>query len=202
MLYSVRNVLRLYRKSFSTRFNHSRANESEKQSRDFKHLLQQHKDKIVFSSYLEHEKLRLGHFKYYVKTIQKAKDTESKEFNEKSLPPLPLSLKYYVDKENLLLKESVPEVEEPEKAFQLPFAKTTQIEINENDVKPKEHTIESDSEFDRSNIQKWMTNYEQFDDTQLVSTDEESDGESVDNDWCKHYGTPDPTVAVSQVMQL
>ncbi|XP_034841532.1 nitric oxide-associated protein 1 [Maniola hyperantus] len=201
MLYSVRNVWRLYRKSFSARFNHSRANESDKRllNKDFKRLLQQHKDKIVFSSYLEHEKLQLGYYKYYVKTIRKAKEIESKEFHEKGLPPLPLSLKYYVDKERLLEDETAPEVEEPAKTFQLPFGNTTRVDINEDEIKSQENTDNVDTEFDRSNIEKWMTNYEQFDDTKLLSTEEESDEEGVENEWSKHYGTPDPTVAVSQV---
>ncbi|XP_039765886.1 nitric oxide-associated protein 1 [Pararge aegeria] len=200
MLYSMRNVWRLYRRRISTRFNHSTATESDKplQNKDFKHLLQQHKDKIVFSSYLEHEKLQLGYYKYYVKTIRKAKEVESKELHERSLPPLPLSLKYYVDKEIVLDDQIVSEVQEPEKSFQLPFAKTTHVRINEEDLKSQEQP-RLDTEFDRSNIQKWMTNYEHFDDTKLASTDEQSDDEVVENEWCKHYGTPDSTVAVSQV---
>ncbi|XP_023942736.2 nitric oxide-associated protein 1 [Bicyclus anynana] len=200
MWYSVRNIWRLYRKKFSPRLNHSKATENDVrfQKKDFKDLLQQHKDKIVFSSYLEYEKLQLGYYKYYVKTLRKAKETETKEFRERSLPPLPLSLKYYVEKERIAEDEIEQKYEEPEKSFQLPFANTTRINIQDETMTQEQQS--SDVEFDKSNVQKWMTNYEQFDDTKLVSaTDEESDDEVVENEWCKHYGTPDATVAVSQV---
>lgn len=214
MIYSVRKILRLRSHCIVFgRFNHVKSSESgditEKKdhvsykNNKFQDLLQQYRDKITFSSYLEHEKLELGHFKYYIKTIAKAKREKKKDLEEKSLPPLPLSLKYYVDKERLLNNEPTV-VEEPTKVFKLPYANTTEVEINHDDIEISKQTsikTESEEEFDRSSINKWMTNYEHFDDTRLSNNIEEeaSDDEGDDNAWCKNYGTPDPTVPISQV---
>lgn len=212
MIYSVKKILRLRSQcSVFGRFKRVKSSQSgdifkkkdqnSYENNKFQDLLQQYKDKITFSSYLEHEKLELGHFKYYIKTIAKAKREKDKELEQKSLPPLPLSLKYYVEKERLLNNEPTV-VAETRKVFKLPFANTPQVEINQDDIEiSKQTSVKTESdEFDRSSINKWMTNYEHFDDTHLFNNIEEaSDDEVDDNTWCKNYGTPDPTVPISQV---
>lgn len=212
MIYSVRKILRLHRKcSVFARFSQqasntdgiSQGNQNESDNKDFKTLLQQYKDRIVFSSYLEHEKLELGYFKYHLRTIARAKKTEAKELEEKTLPPLPISLKYYVDKDRLLNEDPIATAEDPPmKVFQLPFSNTTQFDITQETLKmPKQlqEEEESNDEFDKSSINKWMTNYEYFDDTKLSNTEDGSDDEDEGDTWCKNYGTPDPTLPISQV---
>uniref|UniRef100_A0A2A4JG66 CP-type G domain-containing protein n=1 Tax=Heliothis virescens TaxID=7102 RepID=A0A2A4JG66_HELVI len=212
MLYPIHNVLRLCRRQtvfLNKRFTQTRTvsgaepeHEGNKQSntKDFPYLLQKYKDKITFNNYLEKDKLKLGYFKYYRKTVTQAKQNLSKEYEERSKPPLPVSLQYYVDKERLLQDDKVEITPEPDKQFQLPFGSSTKVEFDDKDVTP--HQIDSnpsdaEQEFDRSNINRWMTNYEYFDDTKLSS--EEIDDEEHETDWSKHYGTPDPTAAVSSV---
>lgn len=217
MMYQIHKLLRLCRRQTVLqykRFNHVCAtngdetkNKSEKrvENKDFTTLLQNHRNKITFSSYLDHEKLELGNFKYYLKTIKQAKRNQQKENDEKSLPPLPVSLRYYVAKERLLTDdtETTQAPTQPEKAFQLPFASTTPVTINKNDSQPhsntQSNTTATEKEFDRSNIRKWMTNYEHFDDSKLESAEDEEDLETLENEWSKQYGTPDPKAAVSRV---
>lgn len=168
-------------------------------NKDLTVLLEEYRDKIKFNSYLEHEKLELGYFKYHIKTQKKAKSVLQKEYKEKSLPPLPVSLRYYVDEERLLKEDNEDNIEEPNNEFQLPFGTTTQIKYDTSEPVQKTHNKPSadSEEFDRSNIDKWMTNYEHFDDSKIASNIE-SDDES-EGGWSKYYGTPDPTVGVSRV---
>ncbi|XP_013187958.2 nitric oxide-associated protein 1 [Amyelois transitella] len=209
MIYTTRSILRLYRKHnvLYKRFNYvcasTNANENDKnnQKEDFQSLLQRYKEKIRFNSYLEHEKLQLGHFKYYLKTLKRAKESLAKEQKIKSLPPLPVALQYYVDKDRLLAEDTpVKQEESNSEVFQLPFSNVTNVEITHNkddqfQSSPSDNVAsDNEAEFDRSNIKKWMTNYEHFDDTRL---EEESDDESTE--WVKQYGTPDPTINVSNV---
>ncbi|XP_047539863.1 nitric oxide-associated protein 1 [Vanessa atalanta] len=203
MIYSLRNILRLHRKrnAFS-RLNHFRASSGDENSHDnsnrdkkkqFETLFQQYKDKIVFNSYLEHDKIDLGHYKYHIKTITHARKSEAKRYEEKKLPPLPVALQYYVDKDRLLDVETVEDNEESPKTFQLPFSRTTDVKICEDEITISK---QSEEEFDRSNINKWMTNYEHFDDA-MLSEDENYD--DLDTQWSKYYGTADPMEPISHV---
>ncbi|XP_063390538.1 nitric oxide-associated protein 1-like isoform X1 [Cydia fagiglandana] len=169
------------------RFNHAKttATGDEKQERDFKTLFEKHKDKITFNSYLEQDKLELGYFRYYVKNVKKAKEKQEEEYRQKSRPPLPVALKYFVKEEQLLKEDENVTVEEPEKAFQLPFSNTAKIDK----VIAKESNAIDDSK-EKTDVDKWMTNYEYFDDSQLEE-------DTVDSQWSHNYGTPDPTARVS-----
>ncbi|CAH1643793.1 unnamed protein product [Spodoptera littoralis] len=221
MLYSMRYVLRLCRRQAvlqNKRITQARAItsvETEQKSDkndDTKHypeLLQKYKDKIIFNSYLENDKLKLGYFKYHKKVLKQAKATLKKEFQEKSLPPLPVALQYYVDKDKLLSVENTTnQVLEPDKELQLPFGSSTKIEYDEKSEIPSQSASNAkevtsslpqpEQVFDRSDINKWMTNYEYFDDSKMLSEDLE-DGSEDQSDWSKYYGTPDPTVRVSKV---
>lgn len=169
--------------------------------RDFKSLLLENGHKITFNSYLEHEKLSLGYFKYYLKTLNRAKKEQEKTFKEKSLSPLPLALQYHVDKERLLKEECEEITPEPDQAFQLPFAKTAEVKIDKSSNRFPETqptTVQSDDKdiFDRSDIHKWMSNYEHFDDSQVLDS-EESD--VVNGSWSKYYGTPERAASISRV---
>ncbi|XP_026763990.2 nitric oxide-associated protein 1 [Galleria mellonella] len=208
-MYSMNNISRLCRSRFvlyKKRFNHIQAsnqtpsernNENSKLVKDFPSILQEHKDKITFNSYLEHEKLELGYFKYYLKTIKRAKQKQKKEHEAKCLPPLPVALQYCVDKDKLLKEDTKKQKQEPEKVFQIPFANTKPVDINDEEI-IKTQQENTEPEFDKSNIKRWMTNYEYFDDSQLDNEELESDMDSVDN-WSKYYGTPDPNMDVSRV---
>lgn len=211
MLYSLRNILRLCRIQCvlqNKRLTHFRVTnitvdnkESAKNNEDFKSLLKKYHEKITFNSYLEHEKLELGYFKYYLKSMKRAKIEASKQHKEKSLPPLPTILQYYVEKDKLLKADQQREkVETKEKVFQLPFAGTTPIEV-QNDVDSRDEPQlkasnkqtsfnSNEPEFDQSNVDKWMTSYEYYDDT---------DTEPTNDQWLKRYGTPDPSIGISQV---
>lgn len=202
----MQSVLRLCRRRNvfqNKRYNHARptngaeteVNDDEtkvnfEKAKDFPSLLQENRHKITFNSYLEHEKLELGHYKYHLKNLKRAKKQQANDFNAKSLPPLPLSLQYYVSAERLLRDDSEKVITEPEKAFQMPLGNTTQVEFDES----TNISTEKD-EFDCSDINKWMVNYEHFDDTQIL----EVSNDGVDNDWSKYYGTPDPDLGVSRV---
>lgn len=205
MIYSVRHILRLCRTQCvlqKKRLNHVRvtselekkeSTEKNPEDKDFKTLLQKYQDKITFNSYLEHEKLELGYFKYHLKTLKKAKEEEKKQYVNKSLPPLPIALQYYVEKEKLLKTESEPEKEIGEEVFQLPFAKTTPVELDKNDnteLSAQKSAPSENEEFDKTDLDKWMINYEYYDDTQLDASEDE---------WSKRYGTPDPSVGITKV---
>lgn len=215
MLYPMHSVLRLcLRRNVvqNKRYNHARPTsgvetkvnvETDDTAKDFQALLQENRHKITFNSYLEHEKLELGHFKYHLKNAKRAQKQQVQNFNAKSLPPLPVSLQYYLSEERLL-KDDVPESEqvlpEPDKEFQTPFGSNTQVEFNKSESTFTESKISIDEssekdEFDRSNIKKWMVNYEHFDDTQVSK---QAIAE-VDSNWSIHYGTPDPSLGVSRV---
>ena len=214
MLYSMRNVLRLCRKQKylqNKRFTQVRSitstetEESVKnhdKNKEFPQLLQKYKDKITFNSYLEHDKLKLGYYRYHKKTEKEAKLKLGKELKEKSLPPLPISLQYFVDKDRLLQDEEVTVITEPDKEFQLPFGSSSKIDYDDSKVVSSKQATNTDitteQEFDRSNINKWMTNYEYFDDTKITS-EELEDRAETENEWLNRYGTPDPTVGVSRV---
>lgn len=211
-MYQTHTILRLCRTRGvlqNKRFNHTpvangfrieNIDEKSPKNKDFNALLQNYKDKITFSSYLDHEKLELGFFKYYLKTVKRAQKTHKKQLEDKRLPPLPVALQFYVDKD-MLLKEETKEKESEPEVFQLPFAEPTQVEIDEVKTKPIEASYKTKDEFDRSNINKWMTNYEYFDDTKLHQGDYEadSDEESVSSEWSSHYGTPNPNSGVTRV---
>lgn len=208
MFSSIHRVLRLCRRrSFlqNKRYNNVETttnidkNHSNNNKRDFKTLLEEYKEKITFNSYLEHEKLELGYFKYHLKTIKKAKVRQAKEYEEKSLPPIPVALKYYLDKDRLLnTQEDEPPPSEHDNTFHLPFADTENItenaDVNETPIYSSH--IEEKNEYNRSNIDNWMVNYEHFDDSLLTQQDVES---GVSNEWYNQYGTPDPDVGISRV---
>ncbi|CAK1548015.1 unnamed protein product [Leptosia nina] len=196
MLYLSRNILRLSRtQAVFVYHNHTQTANGiggTKRNKKFESILQRNKDKIIFNSYLEHEKIELGYFKYHIKTVAKAKKLEKKTFSEKSLTPLPVSLKYYLG-ENEVLPEKL-EYEEPasSQAFQPPYASPTPVEIQEETA--SKETSQNEPEFDRSNLNRWMVNYEHFDDTKL-SEDEDF---GIDK-WSQQYGTPDPNSSISSV---
>ncbi|RVE48440.1 hypothetical protein evm_006876 [Chilo suppressalis] len=203
MLYPLHHILRLCRRHCivpKKQFNHIRvtnvcnvAHPPEKCNADnnFKDLLLKYQDKITFNSYLEHEKLEIGSFKYHLKTLKKAKLELKKHLTEKSLPPLPTVLEYYVNSERLLKDDKPPEPANVGKeVFQLPFAKTTNI-MTEVEQKT-EPAIEEKPEFDQSDIDRWMANYEYYDESESDDFDEQQD-------WSRRYGTPDPTVGISRV---
>lgn len=166
---------------------------------DFRKLLETYKDKIKFNSYLEREKLQLGYYKYYVKSLKRAEQIKAKQFEKKSLPPLPIALKYYVNVDKLPQNNSKANDSRQESAFQLPFANSTNIKITPINEDTSQKNSELQSEFNRSNIDKWMTNYEHFDDTKLSAFEDREDQETFEQEWCKNYGTPDPVVEISQV---
>lgn len=202
-MYQIHSILRLCRTTRvlqSKRFNHTPGTKSNKtkkidkkslENKGFTRLLQNYKDKITFSSYLEHEKLELGYFKYYLKTVKRAQKTQKRQLEAKRLPPLPLSLQFYVDKDRLLEEETEGKVTELENVFHLPFGKPTRVEINEDETKS--------SDIDHSN--NWMTNYEYFDDTELHQSDETDgdDGTSINSGQSSYYGTPNRNSRVSRV---
>lgn len=217
MLCSVRHVLRLSRRQTvlnNKYFNHIRAStgltntqieEKPKGKKDFTTLLQKYKGKITFNSYLEHDKLELGYYKYHIKTVKIAKKNLEKENEEKLLPPLPIALQYYLDKDRLIKEEeNANTIQESNNEFQLPFGSSTKVEYDKNEVEINDtynkSKIQSNSEeFDRSNIDRWMTNYEHFDDSTITSESYNESEELDDFSWSRYYGTPDPKVNVSRV---
>lgn len=213
-MYQIRNVLRLCRTrrlSQIKRYNKARTtddndiNNADRKSfenKDFSTLLQQYMDKIGFSSYLEHEQLALGYFKFYLKSVKRAQKIQKKQLQDKSLPPLPVSLQFYVDKDRLLKEEIEEKVSEPEVALQLPFAQPTQVKINEDEAKSSQ-SQSTKNEFDRSDINRWMTNYEYYNDRKKLNQNNyelDGDNETGVDAVCSHYyGTPNPNFGVSRV---
>lgn len=204
MLYPMQRVLRLCKRRaivYKLFTNHARTThgtditeniENRDNYKNFESLLHENQNKITFSSYLEREKVSLGYFKYYLKSLKRGKQEQERAFTERHLPPLPLSLQYYVDKDKLLKEESNEIIPEPDKAFQLPFAKTTEVEIdNSKDTTPEvQSTLQTDDKdvFDRSDISKWMRNYEHFDDSQEII-----------GEWSQYYGKADQSAPISHV---
>lgn len=171
---------------------------------NFEELYERHKDKISFNSHLEQNKLQLGYYKYYMKTIQELKKAQDKQFKDKSLPAIPVSLRYFVDDSRLLKEVNENTDVEPEKAFQLPFASSTKVNQPGNDDKVDETFLQnpvedSKNEFERADIKNWMSNYEQFDDSTLLEDGEDNDSIELDADWSRQYGTPDPNSRISRV---
>lgn len=153
-------------------------------------LIVELRDKIKFNSYLEREKLDLGYYKFYVKSLRKAEQISAKNFKEKSLPPLPVALKY-INNNNSLLDNNEVDVSLQENTFQLPFSNPTNINISPDNKGAKE--------FNCSNLNRWMTSYEHFDDSKLSALQGSEDDDIDGLEWCKNYGTPDPKVGISRV---
>lgn len=177
---------------FHKRSNHVRAStgeDNEKQDKNFKSLLEKYKDKISFNSYLEQDKLEHGYFRYYLRSVKQAKHIQQNEYKQRSLPPLPVSLKYFVHKDRLLSDDTDNViVEETDKQFQLPFAKTN-VQIEEKNAPDILESLAVDK--DKTNeVDNWMVNYEYFDDSQL--------DDDIDSKWTHNYGTPDPKAGVSR----
>lgn len=180
------------RNFFHKRSNHVRAStgeENDKQDKNFKSLLEKYKDKISFNSYLEQDKLEHGYFRYYLRSVKQAKHIQQNEYKQRSLPPLPVSLKYFVHKDRLLSDDTEDViVEETDKQFQLPFAKTN-VQIEEKNAPDILESLAVDK--DKTNeVDNWMVNYEYFDDSQL--------DDDIDSKWTHNYGTPDPKAGVSR----
>lgn len=180
------------RNFFHKRSNHVRAStgeENDKQDKNFKSLLEKYKDKISFNSYLEQDKLEHGYFRYYLRSVKQAKHIQQNEYKQRSLPPLPVSLKYFVHKDRLLSDDTDNViVEETDKQFQLPFAKTN-VQIEEKNAPDILESLAVDK--DKTNeVDNWMVNYEYFDDSQL--------DDDIDSKWTHNYGTPDPKAGVSR----
>lgn len=194
-MYSIQLLLRLRRKSTNTflKFNQFRSiintkNIAKTENKNVKILYEKYKDKIIFNSHAENDKLKLGYFKFYLNTVKQAKAESIREMKNKALEPLPVALKYVVEDERLLNTKEEETITEPEKSFQLPFnQKSNFTEVNESEpekLKPKEVITED-----------WMTAYEHFDDHEL---EDEHKGQ-VDWKWTKLYGCPDPNIGVSNV---
>lgn len=184
-----RLILRLCRKHTKHlfRYKHSKAIAGcesivTRDNKKFDVLCEKYKDKILFNSYLDSEKLQLGYYRYYLKLTKQSAKQHVQDMKHKSLEPLPVALKYVVDKEKLLEKDNDDKEQVPEGIFQLPFGNSTKV--NKVEEKALDHKPVSN---------KWMTAYEQFDDSMLQ--------EDEDNDliWSNQYGTPDPNVKVSNV---
>ncbi|KAJ0180840.1 hypothetical protein K1T71_002925 [Dendrolimus kikuchii] len=210
MFYPIHRILRLCRSRSllqNKRFNNVQTttdvdkSKTNNKNRDFKTLLDEHKDKITFSSYIEHEKLDLGYFKYHLRNVKRAKVRQAKDYELKSLPPIPISLKYYLHKDRLLKeKENEPLPSKDENTFQLPFANAKNVNITENTDSNETPIysihIEEKNEYNRSDIDKWMLNYEHYDDSLLTQEDADPD---VNDEWYNQYGTPDRNVGISKV---
>ncbi|KAL4713567.1 hypothetical protein ACJJTC_006155 [Scirpophaga incertulas] len=209
MIYTVRKFLRLNPRQciliqkcmnhdkVSSNLINTETNESDNNNirKDLQVLLQKYQDKITFNSYLEKEKLKLGDFKYHLKKYKKAKKKEILEFKNKSLPSLPVALQYIVNKEDLLTDDTNENnLEVTNEVFQLPFAQTTNISVHKSETESSNPPVspDNDSEFEKLDINKWMTDYEHFNDANLEDTEE------ID-DWTKQYGTPDPSLGISMV---
>lgn len=205
MLNSTRYFLRLCRRQSvlqNKRFEHARRTTDPPPSdnKDFESLYDKYKDKIKFNSHFEHEKLELGYFKYYMKVQRQSKRAQQRDFEDQCKSPLPVALQYLVDEERLLSEDKQEtSIEEQENEFQLPLATTVQydlVETKENEQTTKQTEITPpEEEYDKSNIDKWMTNYEHFDDSRL----QEEQDEETDYSWSRQYGTPDPNARISRV---
>lgn len=145
-------------------------------------LYEKYKEHILFSSYYESAKVKLGYFKYHLSTTRMAEKKRATEFELKSLEPLPLALQYVVDGDELDHSDEPVTQEEQDKAFQLPLANTIKYE-HVSESKPAPPKSKADD------VDKWMTDYEHFDDTLLDDVEFSSN----------FYGTPDPQSRVSRV---
>lgn len=205
-MFQTRYTLRLCYKNnkLLRKFNHVKATIASEnienanknvQSNNFDDIYEKYKDKIIFNSHLESEKLKLGYYRHYINTLKKAKNQVAKELEIKSLQPLPVSLKYFVDKDRLLKDEDETVLVEPDKLFQLPFGNTTEINTSDDTETTKQINIQTSESIENPDIDKWMTAYEHYDDRCL----HEEHNELNDSDWSKLYGTPDPNSRVSRV---
>ncbi|XP_013166800.1 PREDICTED: nitric oxide-associated protein 1 [Papilio xuthus] len=204
-LYQNQSVIRIRVSQFVRKKSAKVNEEIEKtvSSSRFNNLIEEYRDKIKFNSYLDREILDLGYYKFYVKFLRKAEQIAANYLKEKSLPPLPVALKY-IDNNKLLCDNIKDDASTQEKKFQLPFSNPTNINISpENQDTTEKTRINSGNEltkdFDRSNITRWMTNYEHFDDSKLRALDELEDDDIDRLEWSKNYGTPDPKFGISQV---
>lgn len=152
-------------------------------------LCEKYKDKILFNSHMDSEKLQLGYYRYYLKVTKESTKQQIQNLKDKSFEPLPVALKYVVDKDKLLDIENEDNTQVPEGIFQLPFGNSTKVNKLE-----QRHSTEEITEDHTPVTNKWMTAYEQFDDSIL-----QEDYEDNHLIWKDQYGTPDPKVRVSNV---
>lgn len=182
MLLAARNVSKfIHRHNSRLTVERLVLNKSESKVSDkYKNAFSKLQDKIIFNSHLESQKIKLGYRRNrIIDDLVKKFEKEETRVNSQ-VKPLPLVL-------NQLCDNAVEKLEEPEYVIEkpakqnikdLPFSRNLKVEkINDDELPNKRENPKVPL--------NWLQDYELYDET-------EDEIEST-------YGTPNPTVPVSEV---
>lgn len=150
---------------------------------DLKFLLEENKDKILYSSFVESTYLKLGYARNKILENKYLSNNQQKKIEEANVKPFPSALKYiYGENPDDLFRNkkaedlATLELEDANTNIILPFSKVTESGSHKK--------ISEDTS--RTETSSWMHDYEYYDE----SAEEQSD--SI-------YGTPNPKIPISKV---
>lgn len=164
-------------------------------------LIDKYEEKIIYSSAIEDQKLKLGYTKNKIFENKLVKKIQKEVLIRNCIEPLPVSLKYLNKKleSNNFNEEIIENVEHEEQVTQFPFDTVDKFEENNNnnphlreefvERSIKDEILARKAELDKEGKSNWMTDYEYYDDS--VVEDQ--------NSWQINYGTPNPKSSVSNV---
>nr|CAH7747770.1 unnamed protein product [Callosobruchus chinensis] len=166
---------------------------------DMRGFFEKYESKILYSSFIESKKLKLG-FKRNQIVMRKAKrELEKMQKALENVQPLPLSLRYLG--EDLTTSESKEEpvtIEVEPKQTNFPYVNNVTLgEVAMETAKAgekKELSMEEEIRMRNKELKNWMTSYENYEhDLEVIENIDELDDDSI------NYGTPNPNSRVSNV---
>lgn len=150
---------------------------------DLKILLEENKDKILHSSFVESTYLKLGYARNKILENKYLSNNQQKKYEEANVKPFPSALKYIYGEnpDDLTRNEEAGDLETSERE-----------DVNTNIILPFSKVTESNShkkiseDTPKTETSSWMHDYEYYDE----SAEEQSDS---------MYGTPNPKIPISKV---
>lgn len=176
-------------------------------------LIDKHHSSILYSSFIEEKRKRLGYV-HRRKTVTLGKFLEEREHHEaireaQNQEPLPLCLKYLDDKDitHSNTKNVSQNIAEPEEVLptHFPFkditgtvveSTTNKTEVDERLSEDRTVALEAEVRFRQEvctdeKVMRWMADYDNYEDGM--------EEELAENSWTHNYGTPDPNSRISNV---
>lgn len=169
-------------------------------------LVNKHQEKIIYSSYIESKKLKLGYKRN--KAVEHKINLERQKIIRQiqSIDPIPLSLRFYDESIDTKHKQEVDEavkiVDKKNIITHFPFDSSDKFKESHNkdnehlkftnDVSIKDEITGNMERYKlNEDTRNWMTDYENYEDDDIDNSNTEP--------WQLNYGTPDPNSVVSDV---
>lgn len=177
-------------------------------------LLEEYEEKLLYNTIIESHRMKYG-FKKNAQILTKQSKLEEKlKIAQQSIQPLPLSLRYALDKGNNVSEEITSNeyishsetisTDDLNTSTNFPYNVNIKIEnVENNNTKSKEPQLLSIKDeitakkkiLDESK-ENWMTHYENYEEDLLPESENEATIEEPP-EWKVNYGTPDPDCPIS-----